>query len=65
LLASGKSVGEIKRQLDAGNLFIKREILEIAKPAYAGLIQIRRGKWVKSMFYEPIVSVEVLSPGNP
>jgi CheY-like chemotaxis protein len=67
LLADGRSIPEIKSHLDqlnarnrSGNLFSRREILEIAKPAYAGLIQTRRGKWIRSSFYKPIVSVETL-----
>lgn len=30
------------------------------KPIYAGVIQTRSSRWVKSAFYEPIVSVEIL-----
>jgi DNA-binding transcriptional MerR regulator len=67
LLSAGKSVSEIKHYLDemnlrsrSGNRFTEREIRAMAKPVYAGLIQIHSGRWVKSDFYEPIVSVEIL-----
>ena len=44
----------------SGNLFTRRDILGIVKPIYAGFVQGRRGKWVRSAYYEPIVTVEVL-----
>jgi hypothetical protein len=67
LLSDNKSIRDVKRLLDArnlrgrsGNLFTEREIGQMAKPAYAGLIQIHSGRWVKSGYYQPIVAVELL-----
>jgi hypothetical protein len=67
LLSNGRSVQDIKRHLDrmnlrnrSGNLFTTKEIAEMPKPVFAGLIRTHSGRWVKSMFYEPIVSLEVL-----
>jgi hypothetical protein len=67
MLAKGKSIQEIKRLLDArnlrgrsGNLFTEREIRAVPKPVYAGMIPTRSGRWVKSAFYAPIVSLKVL-----
>ena len=60
LLADGKTVREIKHYLDernvrnrSGNLLSSREIIEMPKAIYAGFVQGRGGKWVKSTFYEP------------
>ena len=67
MLAAGKSPKEIKRALDemdlrsrSGNRFTEREIRAMPKPVYVGVIETRSGRWVKSAFYEPIVSVEIL-----
>jgi hypothetical protein len=67
LLSDGKSVKEIKRKLDemnlrgrSGNPFTEREIIQMPKPVYAGMIRTRSGRWVKSAYYQPIVPVETL-----
>ena len=67
LLSNGRSVQDIKRHLDrmnlrnrSGNLFTTKEIAEMPKPVFAGLIRTHSGRWVKSAYYEPIVSVENL-----
>ena len=67
LLADGKTVREIKHYIGernmrnrSGNLLSSREIIEMPKAIYAGFVQGRFGKWVKSSFYEPIVSMETL-----
>ena len=67
LLAMGKDVDEVKGVLDkrgirnrSGNLFSMREITEMPKPAYAGMIKTESGgRWVKSEHYKPIVSPEI------
>jgi hypothetical protein len=71
MLAAGKSPEEIKRHLDAmnlrsrsGNRFTEREIKAMPKPIYAGVIQTRAGRLVKSAYYRPVVSVEILKSGQ-
>jgi hypothetical protein len=44
----------------SGNRFTLREIIEMPKAIYAGMIPTRSGRWVRSAYYEPIVSVEIL-----
>jgi hypothetical protein len=63
MLADGKSVESVKHLLDArnlrnrsNNLFTQREIIEMPKPAYAGMIETTSGRWVKSNHYPPITS---------
>ena len=68
LLAIGTAVDEVKKNLDkrnirnrSGNLLTKKEIIEMPKPIFAGMVKTESsGRWVKSAHYEPIVSVEIL-----
>jgi hypothetical protein len=67
LLSDDKSIREIKRLLDArnlrgrsGNRFALREIIEMPKAIYAGMIRTRSGRWVRSAYYEPLVDMQTL-----
>ena len=67
MLAAGKGLKEIKRALDdmdlrgrSGNRLTLREIIEMPKPVYAGTIQTRAGRWVRSAYYEPLIDSQTL-----
>jgi hypothetical protein len=67
MLADGRTIPDVKRHLDSmnlrgrsGNLFTLRDIAAMAKPIYCGRVQTPPGRWVKSAFYAPIVSAELL-----